>query len=338
MAAHIASMPAIAQMRGGLGGLVDQLAAGLGAAEPDEHRAGLGQRGGPVGLGQRAGLHGRLLDEQQGLLRVGLGEPLGQPLQVYWLSLGAAGASSPSASGPSVSASILGRRLADRAVVAMSVLGRPLQGQVRVDPGHVRDALECTVLLGVLAELLPEADQDLPGEGALSSKLADAPGFHAGGGSSAFSSVMVRSSASPSAFMPVKRYPSLRTNAYLVPGNRPSSRNRPWSSVRAVDRPGAVAAVEDGRAGDGLAVGADDAAGEVAAGARPATIVPKSWVSPALPVTSGGSALPQPLASTTTLYRSPGQRPRKTNQPDSSVVVHVRRLLPMPMPGLRASR
>ena len=57
------------------------------------------------------------------------------------------------------------------------------------------------------------------------------PGFHAGGGSVVFSSVMVKPSASSSALTPVKRYPSLRTNAYFVPGNSPSSRNRPWGSV-----------------------------------------------------------------------------------------------------------
>ena len=99
-----------------------------------------------------------------------------------------------------------------------------------------------------------------------SSRLGPSAGFHAGGGSPVLSSVIVRPSASPSALTPVNRYPSLRTKT--IPG----SREHPLEPEPALriggrrDRLGAVAAVEHVRAGDRLAVGADDPAGEVAVG------------------------------------------------------------------------
>ena len=160
-------MIAVPRWEAAIGGLVDQLAAGLGAAELDEHRPGLRQGGGAVGLVQRAGTDHRLLGEEQGLLGIGRGEPVGQPLQGV-LALARVGRGQHRQRLRAVElGEHLGRRLADPPVVAMSVIGRPLQGELRVDPGHVQDAGRCAVLFGVLAELLPEPDQDPPGEGPL---------------------------------------------------------------------------------------------------------------------------------------------------------------------------
>ena len=77
---------------------------------------------------------------------------------------------------------------------------------------------------------------------------------------------MVKPSASSSALTPVKRYPSLRINAYFVPGNRPSSRNRPWESVEVAT--GSVPSPRLNTAAPAMGWPSEpiDPAGEVAAG------------------------------------------------------------------------
>src|SRR5205823_6708386 len=49
----------------------------------------------------------------------------------------------------------------------MALLGRPLHGEVRIDLGHGPDAGERAVVVRTRSVLLPDANQDLLGEGTL---------------------------------------------------------------------------------------------------------------------------------------------------------------------------
>ena len=129
----------------------------------------------------------------------------------------------------------------------------------------------------------------------------------------------------------MNRYPSLRTNAYFGPGNMPSSRNRPWESVEVATRSGASPRLNTVRAGDGLAVGADDPAGEIAAGVDQhdlADVMRLPGLAGRIQASRPGVA---PGLDRRPCIRQPGQRSRKTNQPFSPVA-YVSRTLPTAAP------
>ena len=156
--------------------------------------------------------------------RVALREPLGQRLQAtdsrscFWFS-------SASAPGASVSASSSGHGGRTVIVVTAALLGRPLQGQVRVDPAMFGCTGD-TVFVRLAAVSLPEPNQDLLGESALLLIARGRAGFPRGrrlgcleqrdGQASLVSGLDAGESVS-----------LLANERILRPGNSPSRRNRP---------------------------------------------------------------------------------------------------------------
>ncbi len=256
-------------------------------AQLDQDGARPGHRQGPVGLVQPSGLDRRLVGESKRLPRVRLYEPIGQLLHNGLASHIRLLVQQRQGGRRVGLGQVPGLGESDFVVVAMALIGRPPSGEFRIDLGHVLDATKRPVVVCVRDRTSPRAGPGLAGRRpAARRSSALCAGFHAGGGSSVLSSVMERSSASSSALTPVKRYPSLRTKTYLVPGNRPSSRNRPWGSVEVATGAGPsprlnTAAPAIGRPSEPTT--------------RPArcplvlirTILPTSRVSPALPVTFG---------------------------------------------------
>ena len=148
----------------------------------------------------------------------------------------------------------------------MALLGRPLHGEVRIDLGHGPDAGERAVVVCIRAVLLPDAYQDLLGEGTF---LLAACGRDRlprrrrlrgleQGDRHAIDVALV--------------FDSGESVSFLADEDKPSSRKHPFEPEPALrvgglrDRPGSVAAVEHFRANDRISVGADDPASNYGVG------------------------------------------------------------------------
>ena len=104
---------------------------------------------------------------------------------------------------------------AHQAVVPTGVLKRPLQGETRIDPGHLLDALQRAGFFRVGGILFPQTDQYLLGEGALIFVASGRGGFPRRRWLARLLQQRMVTPSASSVLMPVNRYPSLRTNAYF---------------------------------------------------------------------------------------------------------------------------
>ena len=124
--------------------------------------------------------------------------------------------------------------------------------------------VRCTVLLGVLAELLPEPDQDPPGEGSLIFEARRRRGLPRGGRLGRLQQRDRQVVGVAVGLHPREAITVLADERVLGPREQALEPEPALVVGQGLDRPGAIAAIEDRRAGDGPAVGADHAAGEVA--------------------------------------------------------------------------
>ncbi len=116
--------------------------------------------------------------------------------------------------------------LVDNAVVLVPRRRRPLRGQRQIDRRHRTDALERPYPVGIPAVLLPQPDQDLLGKGPLLVETRGRDRLPLRRRLTRLLGIVISNSPSPSsAGTPVKRYPSLRMNAYFVPGTSEPSWN-----------------------------------------------------------------------------------------------------------------
>ena len=123
---------------------------------------------------------------------------------------------------------------------------------------------ECAVLLGVLAVFLPEPDQDPPGEGPLIFEARRRAGLPRGGRLGRLQQRDGQVVGVAVGLHPGEAITVLADERVLGPREQALEPESALIVGEGLDRPGAVAAIEHGGAGDGPAVGADHAAGEVA--------------------------------------------------------------------------